>query len=180
MNYLKENAFEQVNAEWLTQFLALASVAVVLPFFIHSQLITGPIINAILILALFLTGLKSALLISFLPSTVALGSGLLPLVLAPTIPFIIASNIIFVLVIDLMYKKLKSKENAYWFSVLSASGLKFIFLLFSVNFLAAFFMEANLISIIGKMMGYLQLLTALAGSLIAYLFLRISIFKKYD
>ena len=179
MDYLRENTFEQVNAEWLTRFLALVSVATILPFFIHSQLITGTIINATLILALFLTGLRSALLISFLPSTIALGSGLLPLVLAPAIPFIIASNIIFVLVIDLMYKKLQSKRNAHWLIFLSASGLKFIFLLFTVNFLAAFFIEANLVLVIGKMMGYLQLLTALAGSFIAYLFLRIYIFKKY-
>ncbi|MFZ4631576.1 MAG: ECF transporter S component [Patescibacteria group bacterium] len=180
MNYIKENILEGIDAKWLTQFLSLVSVATVLPFFIHSQLITGPIINAILVLALFLTGLRSALLISFLPSSIALGSGLLPLALAPTIPFIILGNIIFVLVIDLLSKKLKDNKNSYWLSTLSASGIKFIFLFLSVSILSNFFISNNLVSTVAKKMGYLQLATAILGSIIAYLFLQSSYIKKYD
>lgn len=179
MTNLKEVALEAVNVKWLTQFIILSAVAIGLPFVINNQVITGPLVNAILILALFFTGLRSALLIACLPSMIALGSGLLPIALAPAIPIIIISNIIFVLVIHFIYKNTKEDSNAYWLSVLPAASLKFLFLAISINFLVTFFIHDNLVDVVSKMMGYMQFANALAGSLIAYLILKSSIIKKY-
>lgn len=171
MEYLHEKYLEKVNAKWLTQFLTLSFVAIFLPFFIHQQVITGPIVNAILILALFLTGLRSALLISCLPSFMALAGGLLPTVLMPTIPFIIVSNMLFVLVINFISNKSKDSgitEKNYFLGTLSAAVVKFVFLLLSVNIIAAFFIPGNLVATVGKMMGIMQLLTAIIGACLAY------------
>jgi len=171
-NFEQATSLERISVKWLTQFLTLTSVAVFLPFFIHSQLITGPIVNAILILVLVLTGLRSALLVACLPSMMAFFGGLLPIVLAPAIPFIILSNILFVLTINWFINKNENKTKDYWTGAIVASGLKFVFLLFSVNILAALFLKGNLVTVVAQMMGWMQLVTALAGAGIAYLCLK--------
>jgi hypothetical protein len=162
MEYFREKYLERTNVKWLAQFLTLSFVAMFLPFFIHQQIITGPIVNAILILALFFTGLKSALLIACLPSFMALAGGLLPSALAPAIPFIIIGNMIYVLAINFIPKKF------YFSGALIASGLKFVFLLVSVNIVAAWFIKGNLIGAVGRMMGVEQFITAFLGACLAY------------
>jgi hypothetical protein len=160
--------WEQVDALWLTRFLGLSAMAIFLPFFIHLPWLTGPLVNAILILVLLLTGFRSAILVSCLPSLMALSGGLLPAVLAPAIPFIMISNIIFVVMIDWSYQRAKTDFSGYWLGVLSGAFLKFVFLFFSVNILAAFFIKAPVLSLVVKMFGWSQLVTALAGGLIAW------------
>ena len=54
---VKEKVMAQVNTRAIAQFLGLASVATILLFFIHLQWITGPLVNAILIILLFLVGM---------------------------------------------------------------------------------------------------------------------------
>lgn len=167
---------ELVNATWLTQFLILAGAAIFLPFFIHLPWITGPVINAILILVLLLCGWRSAFLVCFLPSLMALSGGLLPLVLAPTIPFIIISNLIFVFTINWFYQRNKSDFRGYCLGVLAGASLKFVFLYFSVTLLATYFVAAPIMPLVVKMLGVSQLVTALAGGLIAWFILK---FLKY-
>src|SRR3989339_534414 len=50
MLYTKEKVLTRVNMVVIVQFLGLAGLASVLPFYIHIQWITGPVINAILII----------------------------------------------------------------------------------------------------------------------------------
>jgi len=169
-------SLEEINTAWLTRFLILAGAAIFLPFFIHLPWITGPIINAILILVLFLCGRSSAFLVCFLPSFMALSGGLLPLALAPTIPFIIAGNLIFIFLIDWFYKRSRSDLKGYFSGVLAGAILKFAFLFFSVNLLAALLIKAPIMPLVIKMLGLSQLITALAGGAIAWFILR---FLKY-
>ena len=74
------------------QFIALVGVATIAPLF-HQQWVTGPIVNAMFIMAVALLGVQNAILLCLLPSTIALSVGLLPAILAPVIPFIIISNV---------------------------------------------------------------------------------------
>jgi len=99
MKNLQEKVTTLVDTRVITKFLILGSTATVLPFLIHIQWFTGPIINAILILTLFLVGIRSAFVVCLVPSLMALSGGLLPAILAPIIPFIMISNVIFVLTI---------------------------------------------------------------------------------
>ena len=140
----------------LTKFVLLMSVAVFAPL-IHNQAITGPIVNAVLFISVFITGIRGAVLIAFIPSVIALSTGLLSLVLAPMIPFIIIGNIILVLSFSFL------KDKNYWLGIVSASFLKFVFL-FSVSYI----ISSKLVII----MSWPQLITALAGGAIAFLVLK--------
>jgi riboflavin transporter len=91
----------KIQVGYLAKFILLLGLAIGAPILgIHSQWITGPIVNAALILSVFLVGVRGAVLIGLLPSTIALGVGLLPAPLAAMVPFIIISNIILVFVIS--------------------------------------------------------------------------------
>ena len=131
---IKTLTLTKIDINYLVKFILLLTVATSMPFLgFHSQLVTGSIVNAILILSVFTVGARGALLIGILPSTIALGSGLLPIILAPMIPFIIISNTILILIID-YFKKSTSDElqvTNYFFGLTIASGLKFLFLFFT-------------------------------------------------
>ena len=60
-------------------FTTFLSIAVFVPSFIHSQNITGPLVNFLLFTSVILMGTFEAALIGIIPSAVALSSGLLPL-----------------------------------------------------------------------------------------------------
>ena len=113
MVIVKEQILDKVNTQNLAKFIILAGVALFLPFLIHLQWITGPIINALLILILFLVGIRSALVVALIPSLMALAGGLLPAVLAPAVPFIMISNVIYILTIDRFYDRSKNSETGY-------------------------------------------------------------------
>jgi len=179
MQYFQTAILERVDTKALTKFFSLAIPVIFLPFFIHNQLITGPIINALLILMLLLVGLRAALTVALLPSLVALSSGLLPLVLAPVVPFIMVSNVILILTIDYLLNLeffKTAQQSAYFWGIFWGALLKFSFLYSSVILIARLLSNQSLLEVVAKMMGTAQLATALAGGLLAFLALR---FFKY-
>lgn len=168
MRFIKEKTLELVNAKTLAAFLGLASVAIVTPFHIHTQWVTGPIVNAILIISLFLVGARSALVLCLIPSLVALSGGLLPAVMAPAVPFIMLGNVILVLTVDWFYHKIKDGDKGYWLGVIFGASAKFAFLFFSVDFISRLLIKQELGVKVAQMMSWPQLYTALAGGLVAY------------
>lgn len=168
MLYIQEQTVARIDTWAIAKFLGLASVATLLPFFIHLQWITGPIINAILILVLFLVGIRSALVVCLIPSLMALAGGLLPAILAPVIPFIMISNVIFVLSIEWIYNQNKNEVQGYWLGVLVGAGLKFLFLLSSVNLIDRLLIKQELTVKVAQMMSWPQFATAVTGGLIAW------------
>ncbi len=172
MIYAKAKTAARVNVASLTQFLALAGVVTILPFFIHMQWVTGPLVNAILVLVLFLVGVKSAMVLSFIPSMVAMSSGLLPAILAPVVPFIMLSNVIFVLSIDFVYNRMKDNNKGFWVGALVASLLKFIFLLSSVSLISNLLLKSELAIKVSQMMSWPQFATAMTGSMLAWMILK--------
>lgn len=172
LNFIKEQALERVNVQSLTRFIALAGVALILPFLIHLQWISGPIINAILILILFLVGIRSAMVVALVPSLMALSSGLLPAVLAPAVPFIMISNAIFVLSVDRIYDWSKNTVRGYWLGVLAGAFLKFAFLYVSVSWITKLLLKQNLAVKVAEMMSWPQFITAVLGGMIAWIILK--------
>ena len=172
MLYTKQQTMARLDVWAMTQFLALASVATILPFFIHLQWVTGPIINAILVLTLFLVGIRSALVVCLIPSLMALSGGLLPAILAPVVPFIMIGNVLFVLGIDWFYQSSKNENKGYWLGVLVGAGLKFIFLLASVKFIGRLLLKQELAVKVAQIMSWPQFATAVAGGLIAWAILK--------
>jgi hypothetical protein len=172
MNYIKEKTLELVNTAELTKFIALAGAAIVLPFFIHLQWLTGPIVNAILIICLFLIGVRAALFLAAIPSLMALVGGLLPAVLAPVVPFIMISNMVFILTIDFIYGRARNEKNGYWAGVIIGALLKFSFLFISVNSISKLLIKQELILKVAQMMSWPQFATATLGGIIAWVFLK--------
>ncbi len=172
MAYIKEKIITSVNVVKISQFVVLAGLAMLVPYFFHSQWITGPLVNAGLILALFLIGIRSAVVVALVPSLMALAGGLLPAILAPVIPFIMISNIIFVFSIDWFYNNFKNNQVAYWLGVSIGAFLKFLFLFLSVNIISKLLIKQELAMRIAQMMSWPQLITAMAGGLIVFMILK--------
>ncbi|MFA6306237.1 MAG: hypothetical protein WCV70_00290 [Patescibacteria group bacterium] len=172
LNIIKEEVLEKVNVRSLSEFIGLAGLALFLPFFIHLQWITGPIVNAILILTLFLAGIRSAMVVALAPSLMALAGGLLPAVLAPTVPFIMIGNVIFILTVDWFYNQAKDSGRGYWLGVIFGAALKFVFLFLSVGFITRLLFKQELAVKVAEMMSWPQFATAVLGGLIAWIILK--------
>lgn len=147
------------------KFATLIVIVLLTPL-IGNQGITGSIVNATLFIATIMLGYRSAIAVGLIPSLIALMSGTLPAVLAPMVPFIIASNAILILVFEVVRKK------NYWFGITLASFCKFIFLWGSSSLLISFLYKGQIAKIILSIMSYPQLITALVGGIIAYIFLK--------
>lgn len=172
MPYTTEQTAEKINMRAVAQFLGLASLATMLPFFIHLQWITGPLVNAILIVVLFLIGLRGAVIVALVPSLMALSSGLLPAVLAPVVPFIMISNLILIFSLDWIYQRNKNVKFGYWLGLIAGASAKFLFLLASVSWITRLLLKQELAVKVGQMMSWPQLATALAGGVIAWAVLK--------
>lgn len=137
-------------------------IALFLPSVIHQQAITGPIINAVLLLSSLLLGPSTAMMIGLIPSVVALSRGLLPAPLAPVVPFIMISNALYIFVFSQL------KEKSFAGAVAAASIIKFSLLHFVSQFLLASLLPSKFLTPAANMMSWPQLVTALAGGFIAW------------
>lgn len=88
--------------------------------------------------------------------------GLLPMVMAPMVPFIIMGNFLLVYIFSLL------RKNNFFLGLIPAALLKFSFLFLVSNFLISFFVKQAIADKIAVMMSYPQLITALMGGIIAY------------
>ena len=165
MNEVRVIAQKKVWANTLVQVLIFVGLASIAPLF-PLQGIVGPIVNALLYIAVIFLGVRYALFVCIFPSIISLSTGLLPMVLAPMIPFIILGNIILVLVFAYL------KEKSYWLGVVVASVLKFLFIFAASRVIIDNFLPPNIAPAIANMMSWPQLFTALLGGVIAYTFLR--------
>ena len=156
------------KAQTLTMVKSLAMLGIVafLPMFIHIQWLTGPIVNAVLIITVLMVGVREALLLALVPSSVALAFGLLPTPLAPMVPFIMMSNAILVWIFDLL------KDHNYWLAVGVAAIFKFTWLYSIVHLLMKSFLAETLLANLAVMMSWPQLVTVLIGGVLAWGFLK--------
>jgi hypothetical protein len=168
MQHTKEKVLTLINTAQMARFLGLASIIIIVPFLIHSQWITGPIVNSILIITLFLIGIRGAMVLALVPSMLALAGGLLPAVLAPAVPFIMIGNVILILAVDFIYKQLKNKTRGFWLGVTAGALLKFLFLYASINIISQLLIKQELAVKIAQMMSWPQFYTALMGGVIAW------------
>ncbi|MFH1036778.1 MAG: iron hydrogenase [Patescibacteria group bacterium] len=147
------------------KFATLLAIVVLAPA-IGQQAITGSIVNAVLFISAATLGVESAILIGLIPSLISLSVGLLPAILAPMVPFIMVGNTILILTFNFLRKK------NYWIGVVTASILKFAFLFGVSSIVVDLLLKKEIAANVAAMMSWPQLLTALAGGLIAYIFLK--------
>jgi hypothetical protein len=161
MNNSANITFTKTN---LTAFIALLGIASLAPI-TGNQFITGTIVNADLLIAVSLLGIPGGLAIAVIPSFIALTTGLLPVVLAPMVPFIILGNILFVLVFAYL------KNRNYWLGAFGGAILKSSFLAGMIAVVTNLIINNSLAGKAAYMMSWPQLVTALAGSLLAFVLL---------
>lgn len=160
---IKTSIFVNSRALYLVKFIALLGIALLAPL-VQNQFITGSIVNATLFASLFILGLRGAVAISFFPSMISLGLGLLPGVMAPMVPFIILGNLILIGIFALL------KNKNYWLASISASVLKFAWLFIISQVVISLFVQKPVATKIATMMSWPQLITALVGAIVAYMF----------
>lgn len=168
---IKINALGQIEAAKALSALLIFSLSIFLPYFIHLQWLTGPIVNALLILCLVLVGVRSALILCLVPSLVALGSGLIPSVLAPMVPFVMVSNAILVVAMDYFLSRSQA-GSAYWKGLATGAGLKFLFLFLNISLVSGLLIKQELAAKVAQMLSWPQLFTALTGGMMAFVLLK--------
>lgn len=159
----KVRVLEKIKIKEIVWFVGLMTVAVVVPHYIHNQFITGPIVNAVLFLAVMTVGVGNAVLIGLVPSVVALVSGLLPAPLAPMVPFIMISNAILIVVFSGL------RKTNYWAGVLGGTLFKYAFLYLTSTIVVGLISNHNIgIKAATTMMAWPQIVTAVVGGVIAF------------
>jgi len=165
-----ENVKVLKKIKWreIAWFMGLMAVVSIIPHYVHNQFITGPIVNATLFIAAVILGAGNAILIGLLPSMVALVSGLLPVPLAPMVPFIMISNAILILVFSY------TKKVNYWTGVLGGTLFKYAFLYLTSTIVVSLISNHSIAAkAAATMMAWPQLVTALIGAIIAFGILKI-------
>lgn len=160
--------FKKTKMQAAVWFVGFLSVAIAVPHFSHNQFVTGPIVNAILFLSAGILSPSSAIMIGLIPSVVALSSGLLPPALAPMVPFIMISNAVLILTFS-NFRKLN-----YWSGVFAATFFKYAFLYGTSVFVVQIITNQSVaVKAVAQMMAWPQIVTALAGGIIAFGVLKI-------
>lgn len=168
MKYLKEEILTNVKTAKVAEFIILSSVVIFLPFVYHQQWVTGPIVNAVFILTLYLIGIRAALVLCLIPSLMALSGGLLPAVLAPVVPFIMIGNAILVISLELFVRIFKQEDLGYWLGLLAGAVSKWLFLTISVGFISPLLLKSELLLKVAQMMSWPQLVTTFSGGVLAW------------
>ena len=145
----------QTNIRWVSRTAILLAIALVFQMGGFPQFITGPLVNTVLYLAAMVVGWQGGILIGILTPVIASMRGILPPPLTPLIPFIALGNAI--LVILFFWLQFKNKIAG----IIVASVVKFLLLVSAVKLLV------QVPPAIAKMMSIPQLITALAGGVIA-------------
>jgi hypothetical protein len=179
---IKSITLSKTNINYLVRFLILLTIATSAPLLgFHSQWITGSIVNMALILSVFVVGIRGALLIGMLPSTIALGTGLLPAILSPMIPFIIISNCILVLVFSSLSRaeaepvevvvegpREKIWNLNYFIRLFLGAGIKYLFLFLTSGIVINLLLNSKVAPAVAQVMSWPQFLTAMIGGVLAF------------
>jgi hypothetical protein len=149
----------------ISKFILILGLAIFAPL-IGMQSVTGIMVNALLFIGTVILGIRGAMLIAIVPSVVSLSIGFFPIALAPIVPFIIMGNILLISTFNWIYKR------NFWGGIITASAVKFVFIYGMSLLIVNFVIKSEIAQKIAAIMGWPQLLTALAGGVVAYLFLK--------
>jgi len=165
MVLLKKQTLKEIFLSENIQLIGISVIAFAVPFFFKQpQIVIGSIINFLLIMAVSKYEIKKILPILFLPSIASLLSGVLfgtfTLYLVYLIPFIVLSNLIYILSFKYIHIK--------YLNTFLGALLKACFL-FSCAYIL--FDSIHIPEIFLTTMGIVQFYTALIGGITASIFL---------
>jgi hypothetical protein len=158
------------RARWITWAkigLAL-SLALLIPALRLPQPVTGPLVNALLILTALSAGPQAAVAVGLVTPLNALFSGVLPLPMMVLIPFIALGNGLYAVVFSAL------RERSFWLGIAAGAAVKFALLYAASTWLVTlltgllFGKALALPAAAVYTMQWPQLATALAGGVLAY------------
>lgn len=152
----------QSMIRWVSRTAVLFALTLVIQLLGLPQFITGPLVNAFLLLATMMVGVSSGMVIGLFTPWVAFSRGILPAPMGPMIPFfIMLGNVTLVIVFFLITTRRENNIGFLGLGIFIGSIAKYLVLSQSVAFLV------SVPPPVAKMMQFPQLITALVGGVIA-------------
>ena len=155
-NTLKERSI--INTKTLTRTGVLLAIAVSVQSLHLPTYITGPSINAVLIVAAIFTGILGGSFIGCITPLMALTMGIVHPVAVPLVPVIMIANCTLVVTFYLL------KNNNHYIALIAASFAKFFVFYIALNYLIKF-IDLNIPAPMLVAFQLPQLVTALVGGL---------------
>ncbi len=149
------------SVRWLTRTALLLAVTLAFQLLGFPQMITGPAVNAMLLISSIYAGPTGGVIIGLLTPWIAFMRGTLAPPLAPMIPFIMLGNAVLVIIWSLCRMLIKNKNAGSVTGLAIGAVVKFLTLSSAVRLLV------SLPPPVAKAMQIPQLYTALAGGVIA-------------
>lgn len=169
---------ERNNVKKLTRASLLSAFALVIIFtgsklggVVFNQVVVGPLVNTVIITTVLICDIKYGVLVSILTPIMAALTGQLLTPMVPFVPFIMIGNAVLAVVLGLLAKYIKT-YGVYAGIVLGAI-LKTLVLSFSAKHLIIAFslkIPKPIAAKLAIMMSTPQLISAIAGGIIALLF----------
>jgi len=164
---MEQRVFASESGFEFAEFMVLCFLAFMVPFIIgHPQLLVGVLVNAFLVLSALNMGMKKVGVLASLPSLGALARGMLfgpfTFSLVFMLPFIWAGNLVLIWAIkEFVAGRRMNFLASIGIGAVAKAGLLFCsaYVLLQFGLLPALFLEA---------MGVLQLVTAVAGGILAF------------
>ncbi|MBD3290185.1 ECF transporter S component [candidate division KSB1 bacterium] len=163
-----------------TLFISRLSLLIALTLIIQlagfPQPVTGPLVNAMLLITTAMLGIVSGIILGCMTPLVAVLRGELPPVLAPMIPFIIAGNILLAAAFGLIKNNASFSAQrllnpvrriGLYLAIVVAAIVKYLFLSFSVRLILPLILAHDISDTFIFMMTTPQLVTALIGGALA-------------
>jgi hypothetical protein len=158
--------------------LFIARLAILIAFTLVIQMaglpqpVTGPLVNAMLIITTVVLGSIAGVALGCATPVVALLRGQLPAVLAPMVPFIAVANALLVIVFHSFFVR-KSREWHVYAGIIAAAIVKYLFLMLSAQVILPVVFGYDIPSAFIIAMSTPQLITALVGGLFAVAFIKL-------
>lgn len=155
------NREAMTSTVWIARTAVLLALTVAIQMLGLPQPVTGPAVNAMLILTALLVTPAAGVVVGIFTPVIALWRGILPAPLAPMVPFIALGNALLVLVFVLIYRRQAS------LAVVTAAIVKFVVLSTAVR------VFVTVPEPVALAMQTPQLVTAIVGGFVALIIYRI-------
>ena len=168
--------FKHEKVLWITRTALLIAITVILQALtvpLGNQILTGSIVNLMLILSVMTCGLPAGI-------TVGMITPMMPTLLGfgpvwPIVPFIAAGNISLVTLWHIIgNRKIPIENAAYVIALIAAAGAKYLVLFYGITYLAIpvlLKLPEPQASVVSALFSYPQLITASLGGMCAIILL---------
>lgn len=160
----------------LTRIVVLLTLTLIIQMFGLPQLITGPLINMMLLISALILDPVGGIILGVITPLVALFRGQLPPLLAPMVPFIMIGNAIWVGIFSTIHsvygQKILSSVRT-WVGLIVAALLKSFWLFLSARFALPVLLGKRLPDSVIATMSIPQFITAITGGILALFIYRL-------